>query len=1357
MSSSGAELSRVPEGAEPDRLGVALVVVRRGSLRSLLELLRDGVVAAPQLAFVVMAPNWSLRRRKAVLRLLRQSTGLAVSSLDSGHSLRKGEVGLLGVTQSIACTSNGYGPEVVEKAASPSFLWRRVVDLACALCDRLSVVALRGRGDGIDSSVDVIRAYGARVLIEGPADGHHGAVASIARSLGSPDCAPLPTRGEGPLAKALGVLVRSGVAVSAEIDLDYAEAVLEARRRARRLESIVDYSEFAAHNDAEASLLSQRLTVGIVDFGFDQPTLRSIAAKHLPNLLANDADSIDSKEFRVWVPNVGAGAEVYAVSMLLQQVPMGGRALRVFGTDSNRANIQLAGRGALAAGQLSGVPTDLRERYFRSVGDRWLVRSELRENILFVEHDLGRDTPFCHLDMVFCRRQLGRCRTAAMQSLPAKLAFALRRGGLLVVAPGDDVDGLELFFEPLDESRCIWVRNAATATNGRGTTSSEIASAARVGTQLADVRAQRDRLASALCCFAEAFHATALVVAGDLTVVEVIRDENKILRVPQDASTRDLLKMVAPELRGAVASLCSDIEHDSRNGVLHSFVDKNESSDEVVHRYRIEMLQFDAADIGPRWLLWLVPADTVHNDESSDAVTLRRELAHNRARLHRTIGELSRANERLRESNTALATSNEQLQAANEELHSVNEELYTVNAEHQSRIQEQHVLASDLDHLLQATDVASVFLDVDLRIRRFTRSCSTYLPVIARDIGRPVGDLRHALDIDLKRFGALVLERSETIAREVPLRGKDTRWISLRGLPYRGDSEQITGVVLTLVDVTHVHQVEDELVESETRFRQLADHIRDVFWVRSVEDDRLEYVSPAVHSLWGIDREKMLAQPGFWFEAIHEDDRDRVRHAYEGLANGRPLDVDYRLCPDNTHQSGGPRWIHDSGSAVLEPVTGRTLRAIGLARDITRQKLDEADLREAATALEHLAHVDSLTGLINRRGLERELAIELERTRRDGDAFSAILADCDDFKKVNDQLGHAAGDVVLKQLAQRLRDTLRPSDRIGRLGGDEFLVLLPQTRVAEAVAIAERLRLAVTDSIMSFGNEAIRVSASFGVVPVDPEVLSLEEIIGRAHSALAASKAGGKNRVARSPTKVDSGVQARPEVTRLITSSSLRVYAQPIVALRGGQVIGQEFLCRGPRGVLEAPTTFFGLAKEDDALTVVDLACLRASIRALERTPEGLGRVHINVFPSTILETVEASLDQLFSRHARRLCLEISEQLFLGDPSYLRDRVRWLATMGMLIAIDDVGFGRSSLESLIILEPDVVKIDRRFVHGCSSDSGKRRNLERLLRVAGGLGATVVAEGVETKGDADVLEGLGVPFAQGFYWQKPHAI
>jgi diguanylate cyclase (GGDEF)-like protein len=460
-------------------------------------------------------------------------------------------------------------------------------------------------------------------------------------------------------------------------------------------------------------------------------------------------------------------------------------------------------------------------------------------------------------------------------------------------------------------------------------------------------------------------------------------------------------------------------------------------------------------------------------------------------------------------------------------------------------------------------------------------------------------------------------------------------------------------------------------------------------------------------------------------------------------------------------------------------------RVMRYTQDLDRMKKElqavSRELENVQTRFEKMTMVDPLTGLLNRHGLREAFSREMEIMRRDHGGLVLLTVDLDNFQQINQSMGRAAGDVVLRDIAGRIRQTLRMSDYVARVGSDEFILLLPGTRLAEGVRVAEKVRLAIAQSsVCVHSGKAVHVTASLGIGVAHGATLSLDQLLARTRKLLYRSKSEGKNRVAYDAALAahhgggagfagngngngsgngngnGNGSAFLDEVhTALQRQDQFRALKQPIVDLAEGRYVGYEFLSRSLVTGFEMPDDFFRASMEANLLTVVDHHCFRACVEAsfpLEKETS----CHINVFPSTLMDfTAQHFLDALKPRDSHlKYCIEISEQQIIGEPSYLARTVKTFKDEGVQIAIDDVGFGRSCLESLVLLEPDIVKIDKKWVLGIKEDEMRRRSLQRILKVSAVLGCEVVAEGIETPDELEVLRDLGVLYGQGYLFGHP---
>lgn len=445
------------------------------------------------------------------------------------------------------------------------------------------------------------------------------------------------------------------------------------------------------------------------------------------------------------------------------------------------------------------------------------------------------------------------------------------------------------------------------------------------------------------------------------------------------------------------------------------------------------------------------------------------------------------------------------------------------------------------------------------------------------------------------------------------------------------------------------------------------------------------------------------------------------------------------------------RWLLRATLFIL------VLLGLFIFRPMVRQvRRDMEALEKANEQLENLAELDPMTGLLNRRGLKRALSHEIGRSDRKGEQVLILIVDVDDFKSINDAWGYAVGDIVLKEIANKLKSRLRATDYIARIGGDEFMILLPNTRSAEGMQIAQKIRLSVSGKVISLATgESPFITVSMGVGIASKENPSIDALISQIYPALVNSKRNGKNRVSFDVEAREAEGDPSP-VSALERLRNGNIYAvkHAIFHLADRSIVGYEFLSRAKIESLEMPDVFFRVALENNILARVDHQCFKTCVAATEKISADI-RCHLNLFPSTLIDLSSKNvLESIPNQRWNRYCIELSEQQIIGDPSHLIQFVKILKQAGVLIAIDDVGFGYSCLESLILLEPDVIKIDKKCVHSIAEDPARVRSLRRLLNVVSTLDAEVIAEGIETERELELVQDLGVRYGQGFLFGKP---
>ncbi len=413
------------------------------------------------------------------------------------------------------------------------------------------------------------------------------------------------------------------------------------------------------------------------------------------------------------------------------------------------------------------------------------------------------------------------------------------------------------------------------------------------------------------------------------------------------------------------------------------------------------------------------------------------------------------------------------------------------------------------------------------------------------------------------------------------------------------------------------------------------------------------------------------------------------------------------------------------------------------------------------------AEIDALTGVSNRTAFDRKLAESLAAVQNGRDRLAVMLIDLDDFKSVNDTLGHAAGDALLIEFASRLKQALRPQDVIGRLGGDEFaLIALSVVNRAGALAMAHRLLRALCRPVV-IGGRSVTVSCSIGVAEADNRHYTPDGLLSDADLALYASKAQGPGRVTCFESSLRAEVERRAaldaEIREAVSSNRLEPWYQPIWAVGKEGFIGAEVLtrwrCRDD--TVRTPAAFLGAVEELGLLDNMMASVLRTAFteaRPIVATG-ALDYLSINVSPTQFDDGwTQNQLPALLAETnfpAQSLVVEITETALVHNIERTRSTLKALSAQGVRIALDDFGVGYSNFSLLGKLPFDILKLDRTLICDIETDDNARALAECVLALASRLNIRVTAEGVETARQSEMLIASGCTTMQGYWIARPH--
>ena len=472
-------------------------------------------------------------------------------------------------------------------------------------------------------------------------------------------------------------------------------------------------------------------------------------------------------------------------------------------------------------------------------------------------------------------------------------------------------------------------------------------------------------------------------------------------------------------------------------------------------------------------------------------------------------------------------------------------------------------------------------------------------------------------------------------------------------------------------------------------------------------------------------------------------------------------------------ESDGPeterRYVRADGSigwilwrhSLIRDADGRPDHYISQGVDITARKRD-------AERLDHQAHHDPLTGLPNRALFDRVLADALERRRETGSRLAVLFCDIDDFKIINDSLGHRAGDELLVSVAERVGAVLRPGDTIARFGGDEFVILLERVMsLADVRRVADRVAAEVRRPFVLDGRSRY-LSASLGVAVADGQDVDAEELLRDADAAMYQAKEHGKARLeffdSTVRTRAIERLELEAELRDALGRGELSLVYQPEVALRRREPVRHRGAAAlgAPDVRRRLPVRFVPIAEQSGLIVQIGEWVLREACRqgALWRAE---GRedfvMAVNLSPRQLsspdLAGVVAAALKDSGLPPSSLCLEITESAIMEDPEAAHRILQGLRALGVRLAIDDFGVGYSSLSHLKYLLPvDMIKIDKSFVDGLLDDGESRAIITAIVELAHALNVQAVAEGVETEDQAIALRAMGCHTAQGYHFSRP---
>ena len=998
----------LPDGIEPDAVEgprARAPVVGLGASAGGIKALKDFFAHVPPntgAAYVVilhLSPDHDSR----LAEVLQTSAPMPVSQVAASVPIEIDHVYVvppnksLTIADGMLMVSDFRRPE--ERRAPVDLFFRTLADTHGP---RSVCVVLSGTGPNGSAGLKRVKEYGGLVIVQDPAEAEYGDMPRNSIATGLVDLvlpvSEMPAKiaaylehlrdgGEQPALAAVEgdseamrevltlLRVRTGHDFS-----NYKAATLqrrvERRMTLRDVASLETYARLVRQEPEEAASLMKELLISVTNFFRDPPAWGVLEQRVVPRLFVNKGPQ---DQVRVWVAGCATGEEAYSLAMLLAEhnaATLDPPATLVFATDLDRRAIAVAREGFYTDAEVGDVSDERLRRFFQRETGGYRVRRELRELVLFAHHNVIKDPPFSHLDLVSCRNLLIYLNRAIQDRVVHTFHFALRPGGFLFLGTSESPETTSELFARFDGAAHLYESRSVVSRLALPLADLPVAlplTHARVAEPRSGERISPADLHQRLL---EQYAPPSLIVSEEHNIVHVSEHGGRYLVVAGGEPTRDVLALVRPELRPDLRTALYQAAKERVNVDVRGIIVPLEDG---VHRVDLSvkpilregdpgrgffLVIFD--DAGRRASESAVEPITLASLAEPPTVRLEEELTRIKAQLRATVEQYDlqaeaakAANEELQAINEELRSAAEELETSKEELQSVNEELTTVNQELKVKIDELGQINNDFHNFINATDIGTIFLDRSLRVKFSTPRARSVFNLLDSDVGRPLSDITSRLHYDDVHSDARsVLDRLANVEREVQT--QEGRWYALRMLPYRTSDNRIEGVVLTFHDVTAQHHADEQVRLSEERLRAMIDGALDYAIFTMTEEGVIDSWNSGAERMFGYSSDEIVgANVAILFTPEDRAAGLHLKELHDARRSGRAADERYHMRKDGSrfYCSGVTRRLGTGGLGFAK-----------IARDLTAQ-------RETADALQR-AH-DDLDNRVRQRTSELESAVQL--------------------------------------------------------------------------------------------------------------------------------------------------------------------------------------------------------------------------------------------------------------------------------------------------------------------------------------------------------------------------------------------
>lgn len=785
---------------------------------------------------------------------------------------------------------------------------------------------------------------------------------------------------------------------------------IEHRISVNQFQNIDEYIQFLLKSKKECEILAKEFLIGVTQFFRDHEAFKILEKDVIPKLFQ---DYEKRGVIRLWSAGCSTGEEAYSVAILCKEYMERNHIqtdLKIFATDMDKNAIKYAGIAAYPESIISDVSQERLRRFFtRSQGTYW-VNDQIRQMVIFSNHNLIANPPFSKIGLVVCRNLLIYLKPEMQKKVLGLFQYSLTKGGYLFLGGSESLSGVSDAFEVINSKWKIFkhrkgqpVPELATLIDMRSRDTTPMRSSLssfKPSLQTNPHLIQRELYERVSNYFAPA----GVIVDDNNMIVHFFKDVKRYFHFPEGQASFNLMDLIDPQLSLVVSNILYRVRKDKTDVIVtklrfvqddHRCLLNLEGRPVVLKKVKQEYVILSITqyrDERPA-LTDEAEHDFDFDEQASERIQeLERELQYRDENLQTTVEELETSNEELQATNEELVSSNEELQSTNEELQSVNEELHTVNSQYQEKINELTTLNNDINSLLNNTHIGTLFLDSRLRVRKFTPEITRIINVMEADIGRPFTHLTCNCDYDY-----LYQDVNEVMdnlnVKEIEIKTNDDEWYLLKIQPNRHSDRSVHGVLLTQVNITALKQTEISLKESERKLKEAQKLARLGNWELDIVNNQLTW-SDEVYRIFDLEPQEFAASYDAFLAYVHPDDREKVNRAYkDSLKNKRIYDVVHRLIM----KSGEIKYVNERCYSEYDE-KGKAVRSVGIVQDISDLKKAEnlvqkqqAKLRSASDEKTEINRM--LRNTVEKLELSEKKYQRLFNTLSFGFAYHKIITD----------------------------------------------------------------------------------------------------------------------------------------------------------------------------------------------------------------------------------------------------------------------------------------------------------------------------------------------------------------------------